>query len=921
MGEFHIMKKKLIEVALPLDAINAAAAYEKMPGIGAHPRGLHLWWARRPLTAARAVIWASLVDDPSSHPEIFPTEKEQDEERNRLFGILEELVQWKNSNNEHVLNNAKAEIMKYTGNHPPALLDPFSGGGAIPLEAQRLGLKAYAHDLNPVAVMINKAMIEIPAKFVNQPPVNPEAQSRLAADWHGAQGLANDIAYYGNLLKERAFAKIGHLYPKVKVPETGQEATVIAWLWARTVKCPNPACGCDMPLVKSFWLSKKAGKEAYLEPLVENGKIRFAVQHGKGKVRDGTVTRTGAQCIVCGASVPLSHIRNEAKNGCMGAQLIAIVAKSQGGRLYLAANEEHRKIADVPMPKDVPAGDLPEKALSFRVQAYGIIKYSQLFTNRQLNALTTFSNLICDMQSLIYRDAERSGKFSDEKTSLGDGGKGAWAYGQAVGVYLSFAVDRLADFSTSVSRWAVSNEKAMNLFNKQAIPMTWDYPEVNMLGNSVGSVSAIIEYLTKCIETLPNTITGGIANQIDAQTDCGLRNIMVSTDPPYYDNIGYADLSDFFYIWLRHSLRDTYPNVFSTMLVPKSDELIANPYRFGGSKQSAKDFFEHGMAKVCRQIHTYAQDDYPVTIYYAFKQNDMDEDGTASSGWETMLNAIIQSGFSITGTWPIRTEQVYRSVGMGTNALASSIVLVCRKREAAAATCTRKNFLRELNRELASALAHLQASNIAPVDMAQSAIGPGISVYSRYAAVLESDGSPMTVRSALKLINQALDDYFHGQGENLDAESRFAVDLYAQCGFNEIAFGEADVLARARNVAMNRLQDMGIVHAAKGKVRLKDRDELPSKLSTGDSTWLWVQTLVRELEKNGIEGCAKRLSEIISSGEGIKHLAYRLYQIADKKGWAQEGTGYNNLVISWPDIMMRREEFRNQQVEVISFDF
>ena len=900
------MKKKLIEVAIPLDAINAASAREKSIRHG-HPSTLHLWWARRPLATARAVLFASLVDDPSSHPEEFPTEEAQDAERQRLFRLLEKLVVWENSGDKALFTEAYEEIKKSTGGNPPPVFDPFAGGGTIPLEAQRLGLKAIAADLNPVAVMINKAMIEIPAKFQDRPPVNPAAKSLIDAEWQGAQGLANDIAYYGKLLKEKAFAKIGHLYPKVKVPETGQEATVIAWIWARTVKCPNPACGCEMPLVKSFWLSKKAGKEAYLEPIVEGGKVRFEVRRGKGKVREGTIARTGAHCLCCGASVPGKYIRDESKAGRMKARMLALVADLNPGRGYMPADNFHIKTADVEKPMDYPEQEMNQDTPDLvSGRGYGITHWHQLFTNRQLTALTTFSALINDVQKQVVADG------------------GTKEYSEAIATYLAFVVDKLADLGNSLNRWEPNAECPRQLFARHAIPMVWDFAEGNPFSASSGSWKILIDnfersFLSGAFNFQRNGI--GIIHQSNAAHSVKLSDVVISTDPPYYDNIGYADLSDFFYVWLRRSLKDVYPEIFSTMLVPKKEELVATPYRFDGSHQDAKEFFERGMADVCRNIYQYAVQDIPLTIYYAFKQADMDVDGAASSGWETMLSAIFKAGFSVNGTWPMRTEMASRAIAQGTNALASSIILVCRKRDVTAATCTRKNFLRELKKELESSLAHLQASNIAPVDMAQSAIGPGISVYSRYAAVLESDGSPMTVRSALKLINQALDDYFHGQGENLDAESRFAVDLYAQCGFNEIAFGEADVLARARNVAMNRLQDMGIVHATKGKVRLKDRDELPSKLSTGDSTWLWVQTLVRELEKTGIKGCAKRLSEVISSGEGIKHLAYRLYQIADKKGWAQEGTGYNNLVISWPDIMMRREELRNQQVEVISFDF
>ena len=903
------MKKKLIEVALPLDAINAASAREKSIRHG-HPSTLHLWWARRPLATARAVLFASLVDDPSSRPEEFPTKEAQDAERQRLFRLIEKMVVWENSGDKGLFAEAYEEIKKSTGGNPPPVFDPFAGGGTIPLEAQRLGLKAIAADLNPVAVMINKAMIEIPARFQNMPPVNPEAKNLVDAEYTGAQGLAADIAYYGKLLKERAFEKIGHLYPKVKVPGTNQEATVIAWIWARTVKCPNPACGREMPLVKSFVLSKKKGHETYVKPVINGKKIRYEVRHGKGKAQEGTIGRTGATCICCGASVPISYIRDEAKAGRLHEELMAIVAEQIKGRLYLAPDAMQKKKAQVEKPKDYPDAELPNNPRWFSPPAFGLTHYSQLFTNRQLTALTTFSDLIDEIRSLAYHDAENNGAFDGDKKELADGGTGAWAYGQAIAVYLAFALDRQANYSSSLNAW--SGDFIVQTFGRQALPMVWDYAETNIFSNSTGNWDGAIKWIMLAMNTVPCQKEATVI-QHTAQEDNGLRDVMISTDPPYYDNIGYADLSDYFYLWLRRSLHKFYPSIFSTMQVPKQAELIATPYRFDGSKQKAKTFFEEGMAEVCRQLYQYTQDAIPVTIYYAFKQSDLDSDGMASSGWETMLSAIITAGFVITGTWPIHTE---RETGLKAhvNALASSIVLVCRKRETTTSVCTRKNFLRELKKELETSLAHLQASNIAPVDMAQSAIGPGISVYSRYEKVLEADGSPMTVRSALKLINQALDEYFHGQGENLDAESRFCIDFYTTYGFGEAAFGEADVLARAKNVAMNRMAESGAVVAAKGKVRLAKPEELPEDGKTRNS-WIRVQRLVRCLADSGIKVCAASLQDYLGDTESLKNLAYRLYQIADKKGWAQDGTGYNNLVISWQDILEQRETLRREAPE------
>ena len=916
--------KKLIEVALPLEAINAESAREKSIRHG-HPSTLHLWWARRPLATARAVIWASLVDDPSSHPERFPDEETQEKERKRLFALLTRLVKWENSNDEGVLAEAKEEIMRSTHNDPPALLDPFAGGGAIPLEAQRLGLTAHAHDLNPVAVMINKAMIEIPPRFAGQRPVNPAWRKRAGmADvpMKGAAGLAEDVRYYGEWMKQRAYERIGHLYPNVKIPGGGYgEATVIAWIWARTVKCPNPACGCEMPLVRSFTLSKKKGKEAYIEPEFHDGHFHYTVKTGKHK-EWGTVERNGAHCAACDTSVPLEYIREEGRAHRLGQHLMAIVAEGQSGRVYLSPNAEQARIANVPEPADAPESDLPEKALSFRVQAYGMTKHKYLFTNRQLTALTTFSELVGEAQRQAEADALAAGRSADP-TPLCEGGSGAHAYGEAVGVYLAFGVDRESDFCNSVCRWSVTNEKPMNLFARQAIPMVWDYPEVNVFSNAVGSFSTIIDYISKCIVTLPFKSTISNAVQFDAQSDCGLRNIMVSTDPPYYDNIGYADLSDFFYVWMRQSLKRTYPKLFRTMLVPKAEELVATPYRFDGSVEKARDFFEDGMFRTCCQLYQYTREDVPVTIYYAFKQSETDEDdATASTGWETMLSAIIRAGFSITGTWPMRTEMANRTVASGTNALASSIVLVCRKRAPDAGKCTRREFINALHRELRPALIKLQSANIAPVDLAQSAIGPGIGVFSRYQSVLESDGRPMSVRAALQIINQELDAFYNEQEGELDRDSRFCVELFSQYAFNTIKFGDADILARAKNTSVQALADRGVLAAAKGQVRLLPREETPEAVGRREEcVWLLTQQLARAMETGGVQACAVIVAKLVdNSAENAKALAYRLYTVCERKKWAQEGAAYNDLVVAWPDIQARAAELRSVQPQQTKMD-
>ena len=922
-----MLKKKLIEVALPLDMINACAAYEKMPGIGPHPRGVHLWWARRPFTVARAVIWASLVDDPSSHPELFPTEEAQKEERARLFRILEQLSNWKNSSNKDILENAQREIRKYV-NNPPTLLDPFAGGGAIPLEGLRLGLNVKACDLNPIAVMINKSIIDIPNRFHLKKPVNPESQRLFEDGQSSVHCLAEDVRFYGGVLNKLAQKELGGNYPKVKVPvnQGGGEENAIAWIWTRTVKCPNPACGCDMPLASSFTLAKKKGREAYIVPEYdeENKRIKYVVRHDNKKPpKTGKMAR-GAKfnCIICGSTTTPEYIKETALSGKMKSQLMAIVAERKGGRVYVSPYPEQELAAHVSRPSKYPKGEIGGDRRALWTPLYGLTDFSDLFTNRQLTTLTFLSDKIKDIIALIEKDAVLAG-LSADYIPLENGGTGARAYAEAIGTYLAFSVDRLADFSTSVSRWAISNEKAMNCFNKQAIPMTWDYPEVNILGDSVGSISQIIKYIADCIDTIPTSMGKGIAFQHDAQSDSGIRNVLISTDPPYYDNIGYADLSDFFYIWMKNSLKDIYPSLFSTLLVPKGEELTAIPYRFGGSADRARDFFEDGMIKTCQQLYKYADEDFPVTIYYAYKQNDSvdSEDGkkVASTGWETMLNAIIEAGFAITGTWPMRTEQAYRAVSMGTNALASSIVLVCRKRSKDAPQTTRRNLVNTLRKELRPALKKLQESNIAPVDLAQSAIGPGMGVYSRYRRVLEADGSPMSVRSALQVINEEIDLYFNEQVGEMDAMSRFCIDLFTQNAFNDIKFGDADILARAKGTSVAAIAAHNVIYAKAGNVHLFERTDLPETIDKDESCiWLLTQQLTQAMATGGVEACAKAVFTLFgSNAERAKDLAYRLYTIAEQKKWASEAYAYNALVVAWPDIQTRAAMLERETPEQI----
>jgi len=913
-------KKKLIEVALPLEAINAASAKEKSIRHG-HPSTLHLWWARRPLATCRAVLFASLVDDPSSNPDEFPTEEEQEEERKRLFKIIEDLVKWENINDEKIMGKARREIQKSTGGNPPPVLDPFCGGGSIPLEAQRLGLEAHASDLNPVAVLITKAMIEIPPKFANQPPVNPEARKKMqrkieGQDWPGASGLAEDVRYYGRWMRDEAERRIGHLYPKAKLPD-GTEATVIAWIWARTVKCPNPACGAKMPLVRSFALSTKKGNKAWVEPVIDivAKTVKFGVKTGEGLPPEPPKIGRGAKfcCLACGQMAKDQHIKSEAMEGRMGAQLMAIVAEGKKKRIYLPPAREHGTIAIEAQPSWSPSAELSKNPRSFSPPIYGLNTYGDLFTSRQLVALTTFSDLVKEAMDRAFKDALDAG-LTDDDVGINDGGRGARAYAEAVATYLAFPVDRSADYWASTATWYPANQQISHTFTRQAIPMAWDFVEANPFSNSSGSWHSLWSTTLDGFHGLPQS-TSGSTKQHDASEKLdGINTSLISTDPPYYDNISYADLSDFFYVWLRSSLVNIYPDIFSTMLAPKDKELVATPHRFNGNKDEANHFFEMGLGSAFKNIRDVQSSRYPTTIYYAYKQ--AEKNSGTSSGWESMLDSLIKSGHSITGTWPMRSEQHHRMIAHNTNALASSIVLVCRPRPEDAPLTTRRDLIASLKRELPEALRKLQQGSIAPVDLAQSAIGPGMAIFSRYAKVVEPDGSAMSIRTALQLINQHLDEFLAEQENEYDPDTRWALAWFEQYGMKEGPFGDAETLSKAKNTSVEGMVQSGILRAGGGKVRLLKRDELdPDWNPSTDkrmNIWEMTQHLIQVLDEGGEVPASELMERLGGVAESGRDLAYRLYSICERKGWTQEAVAYNSLVAVWPRLRDLRAERRKE---------
>ncbi len=943
-------KKKLIEVALPLEAINAASAREKSIRHG-HPSTLHLWWARRPLAACRAILFAQLVDDPSGYANELlkdsnirgaaeeelikriesweSVEQSQiqrphtpkptlqdcavDIKRKHLFRIIEDLVKWENSTNEQVLESARAEINNSFNGELPSIYDPFSGGGSIPLEAQRLGLPAYGSDLNPVAVMIGKAMIEIPPKFKDQPPVHPEGQERNC--YRYAEGLAEDVKYYGEWIRKEAFALIGHMYPQVELPKKygGKKANVIAWIWSRTVPSPDPAFSdVEVPIASSFLLNSKKGKEAWVEPIVDklSKTIIYEVRSGGTeneieRAKKGTKAGRGAnfRCLISNTAITTEHVRGVAKSRGLGSVLIAIVVEGVRGRVYLAPQASHVFEVDCRNCKRNPDLKISKNRRAFTPPDYGMEKFSDLFTNRQLMALNTFSQLVSKVRQQIEQNALASGLPKDS-LALRDGGKGAKAYAEAVSVYLAFALDRAADAWSSQVSWIHSSESSRSTFARQALAIVWDYAELNPFSNSNGNWSdTSIAWIERALAAFRGNDNGRIS-QCDAQTVEIPDMSIISTDPPYYDNINYADLADFFFCWMKPTLGVVYPDLFGFLATPKTDEIIADPYRHGG-KEQAKRFFLQGMSDAVTNMACQTSEEVPATIYYAFKQSEIEKEGIASAGWATFLRAVIDAGYAVVGTWPLRTEKPGRSRAIGANALSNSIVLVCRQKEKTAETITRAEFIRSLKRKLPLAIAELKAANIAPADMPQSAIGPGMGVFSQYKSVLEADDSPMTVKTALQLINRELDDCIGGVAGDFDAGTRFAITWFEQNGMKAGDYGMANNIATARGISVENVRQAGIVVSSAGRVRLLQREELDPDWDIDTdpymTVWKCLQCLIRQHEQEGVsDGTALLLKKFGDKVDAVKDLAYCLYDISTHKHQdPKEGTAYNALITDW----------------------
>jgi putative DNA methylase len=934
-------RKKLIEVSLPLEAINVASAREKSIRHG-HPSTLHLWWARRPLAACRAVLFAQLVDDPSAWPGRYPFPEianDEEAERKRLHRIIERMVPWEASNDEAILNEARWEIARSVawglGEEPPArddgraildylqtkappVYDPFSGGGSIPLEAQRLGLRACGSDLNPVAVLIGKALVEIPPKFAGLPPVNPKARAEAAHGqlraWKGAQGLAEDVRYYGQWMRDEAERRIGKIYPAATLND-GSNATVIAWLWARTVRSPDPAAkGALVPLISSYIVSNKEKKKVWIKSVIDQSApdgYRFTLEDGlpneqrEAELSSGTKSGRGTfTCILTGASIPGDYIKSEFQAGRSSSRLMCMVVESTGGRKYLPPDPRQEAAAMVELPDvDAIAQDVAKDPRALTPILYSLDRFDKLFTNRQLVALTTFSDLVGVARENALAHASLAG-LKDDTVGLHAGGTGAAAYADAIATYLAFAVDKAADRNTTLCAWETKMDRMRNTFGRQALSMVWDFTETNPLSGAGGDIAGTAVAVFEVLSKLNFSGFGSIANINASRNSFPIRPIVISTDPPYYDNIGYADLSDFFYVWLRRSLVSVWPDLFRRLAAPKEGELVALSYRHN-SKEKAEAYFMNGMGEALAAMRKASTDPEPLTIYYAFKQSELVSEGIVSAGWASFLQAVVDAGLVVDGTWPMRTELASRMRGLGSNALASSIVLVCRKRADGASTATRSEFLRALKRDMPDAVDKIRKAGVGPVDMPQSVIGPGMGVFTRYTNVLEDDDSLMGVKTALALINRVWGEIENDLDANFDPETQVALAWFATYGFDARASGDLITLANAKNIPIESLFRSGVFENLHGKAGLIPRERLDRDWSPAtDKTvtiWECVQHTARVLraEDGGAEAAAKLVAAMGAKAEDARALAYRLYEIASQKAWAAEALVYNELAQEW----------------------
>lgn len=882
-------RRKLVEVALPVEEISVASRRDKDRKVGTI-KNVHKWFAPMPTPAWRALLFAALVDDP-----------EDADERADLIDLVKRLVpDHGGAPPADALERARKLIAEQ---HPelPVVFDPFCGAGSTIVEAQRLGFSAAGSDLNPVPVLISRALTELIPVAAGLGPV---ASSDTLDGLTGAplDGLLSDLRHYGLRVAQEVQEKVGHLYP----PDT--EGITVAWLWARTVTCPNPACGATIPLYSSPYLSKRKGDERWLRPVIEGGLVRFEIGAGAGPPpAPSKVGTRGARfrCLVCGEIAPESHLRNEAQSHGLGTQLLAIAVDAIGGRTYrVPTNLDDAALVD--RPDEVPDVDLPDRALGFRVQLYGMRSQADLYTPRQLHALGAFSDAVAGIHDKIKRDG------------------GSVEYARTITTLLGLCVGKLAQSNSTQVRWSTreGTSRCLPAFGRHAMPMVWDFAEANPFAASVGGWSSQIETLIGGVRSLPLGSPATVVQRDarDAHSLVPAGSAMIATDPPYYGQIGYADLSDYFYVWERRALREVHPDLFGTISTPKANELIATPYRHDGNAAAALGYFVNGFTEVFRNLQRASSPDLPILVVYAHRQEEAEtEEGLTSTAWDAMLAALLDAGLAIVGTWPVHATHSSRQIGQDTNALASYIVMVCRPRQVDAGVTDRQGFLRVLRAELAPALRTLQDVSIPPLDLTQAAIGPGMAVFSRFSRVVEADGKTMPVRTALGLINQVRSELLSELEDEFDSQTRWALQWFEEYGFDEGPFGRAEVLFTATATSLEGLRRSGVIDTRAPKVWLRAPEDLPEdwdpESDPHTSVWEATMHLVKRLTAGrGESDAAELLRRCGRNGELARDLAYRVADTCERKKWAKLALSFNALVVAWPEITRLAAELPQERL-------
>ncbi|WP_079181507.1 DUF1156 domain-containing protein [Streptomyces sp. Tue 6075] len=894
-------RRKLIEVALPTEAISRASKADKDRKVGTI-KNIHKWFAPMPTPAWRALLFAAVVDDPGD-----------EEKRAELLSIIEGLVPKDGTApSMDTLKRAKA-VLAEQEQELPTVLDPFCGGGSTLVEAQRLGFPTIASDLNPVPALVTRVETQLVPAMLGKPSVSGDDGVLEGTNLDPMGGLLADVRHYAQRVEAEVKSKVGHLYEPVKSGEP------VAWLWARTVPCTNPACAIDIPLYSSPWLSKQKGREAWLKPTVEDGRVRFEIGTGvMGEIPAATKAARGGKftCLACGTQVDEKHLRGAGAGGLMGFQMLAMAIDDESGRRF-AAVDPGSQTSEIPMPDDAPEMEFPERALGFRVQAYGIVKQADLYTARQVHMLGAFADAVARVPEWVKRD----GGDSDQ--------------GVAIASILAICVSKLAMANSSQARWQIDSRhgsaKAQPAFGRHALPMVWDFAEVNPFAKSAGGWSSQLKSMLSGINALPRGVEVGRTVQADARTAGSMvapGSALIATDPPYFAQIPYADLSDYFYVWLRRSVRGIHPDLFGTMETPKSTELIADPFRRGGSGQ-ARQYFISGFTEVFSSLKQASRSDLPLVVIYAHRQEENKDGELASSAWDAMLEAMLSAGLCIVGTWPLHATHSSRQRGIQSNAVASYIAMICRPRPVDAGALDRRGFLQALRRELPERIKPLQQSSIPAVDLGQAAIGPGMEIFSRYARVTEPDGTAMTVSAALRQINRALNEILSEYEEDFDSDTSWCIEWFRDYQWDAGGFGEADKRANRYNTSVPGLVHAGVVKAAAGKAALIKPTDLPGAYDPATDGRLTIWEVAMHLSRliegkgpgTGIDAAGELLARARTRPEidedTVKGLAYLLHNICENRGWTESQRWFNNLVSSWPDLQTaaRAAEKRGVTVE------